>query len=78
MWMNAQKNQAIHPYGHLSSFDIISLEGFGPPGGGILPPDRAWAAVGPMARSATDLAFALAVLAGVEGRDAIGYRLARA
>ncbi len=62
-------------FGHLSSVDIISLEGFGPPGGGIVPRDRAWAAAGPMARNAGDLALALGALAGVEGRDAAAYRL---
>ncbi|MEQ8178571.1 MAG: amidase family protein [Amphiplicatus sp.] len=62
-------------FGHLSSFNIISLEGFGPPGGGVLPPDRAWAAPGPMARCPADLDLALGVLAGVEGRDAVAYRL---
>jgi amidase len=64
-------------YGHLSSFEIISLEGFGPIGGGFIIPRsvRAWAAAGPMARSADDLALALGVLAGPEGRDAAAYRL---
>jgi amidase len=63
-------------FGHLSSFDIISLEGFGPPGGGLIAQGRAWAAAGPMARTADDLALALGVLAGVEGRNAVAYRLA--
>jgi amidase len=62
-------------FGHLSSFDLISLEGHGPPGGGIVV-GRAWAAAGPMARTATDLDLALRVLAGREGRDAKGYRVA--
>lgn len=62
-------------FGHLSSFDLISLEGHGPPGGGIVT-GRAWAAAGPMARTASDLALALGVLAGPEGRNATGYRLA--
>src|SRR5262245_43770721 len=62
-------------FGHLSSFGIISLEGHGPPGGGIVV-GRAWAAAGPMARCAADLALALKVLAGPEGRDATGYKLA--
>jgi amidase len=64
-------------YGHLSSFEIISLEGFGPVGGGFVIPRsvRAWAAAGSMARSADDLALALGVLAGPEGRDAAAYRL---
>jgi amidase len=62
-------------FGHLSSFDIISLEGFGPPGGGMIAQGRSWAAAGPMARTADDLALALGVLAGVEGRNAVAYRL---
>lgn len=61
-------------YGHLSSFGIISLEGHGPPGGGVIV-GQAWAAAGPMARTASDLALALRVLAGSEGRNAVGYRL---
>jgi amidase len=61
-------------YGHLSSFPLISLEGHGPPGGGIIV-GRAWAAAGPMARTADDLAIALKVLSGPEGRDAAAYRL---
>jgi amidase len=62
-------------YGHLSSFPLISLEGHGPPGGGIIV-GRAWAAAGPMARTAADLDLALKVLSGPEGRDATAYRLA--
>jgi amidase len=62
-------------FGHLSSFDIISLEGFGPPGGGMIAQGRNWAAAGPMARDPADLALALGVLAGVEGRNAVAYRL---
>ena len=62
-------------YGHLSSFGIISLEGHGPQGGGVIV-GQAWAAAGPMARSAADLGLALRVLAGSEGRTAVGYRLA--
>jgi amidase len=62
-------------FGHLSSFGIISLEGHGPPMGGVIV-GQAWAAAGPMARTAADLALALGVLAGPEGRNAAGYRLA--
>ncbi|MBU1378326.1 MAG: hypothetical protein KKE02_17630 [Alphaproteobacteria bacterium] len=62
-------------YGHLSSFGIISLEGHGPPGGGVIV-GQAWAAAGPMARTAGDLDLALRVLAGPEGRMAASYRLA--
>ena len=61
-------------YGHLSSFPLISLEGHGPPNGGVIV-GRAWAAAGPMARTAEDLALALKVLSGPEGRDATAYRL---
>lgn len=61
-------------YGHLSSFGIISLEGHGPPGGGVIV-GQAWAAAGPMARTPQDLALALGVLAGPEGRMAQGYQL---
>jgi amidase len=62
-------------FGHLSSFGLISLEGHGPPMGGVIV-GQAWAAAGPMARTASDLALALGVLAGSEGRNATGYRLA--
>jgi amidase len=61
-------------FGHLSSFGIASLEGHGPPGGGIRV-GMHWAAGGPMARTAADLELALGVLAGPEGRDAKGYQL---
>jgi amidase len=60
-------------YGHLSSFPLISLEGHGPPGGGVIV-GRAWAAAGPMARTPEDLALALGVLSGPEGRDAVAVR----
>lgn len=64
-------------FGHLSSVGVISLAGFGPPGGGIGLPGsaRAWAAAGPMARTADDLALALGVLVSPEARDAVGRRL---
>lgn len=64
-------------FGHLSSVGVISLEGFGPPGGGMgIPPTvRTWAAAGPMAMTASDLSLALGVLAGAEGRDAVAWRV---
>jgi amidase len=64
-------------YGHLSSFGVIPLEGFGPVGGGVFLPraGRAWAAAGPMARTPADLALALGVLAAPEGRDATAYSI---
>jgi amidase len=58
-------------FGHLSSFPLISLEGFG----SRITVGRPWAAAGPMARTAADLDLALRVLAGPEGRDAKAYRL---
>lgn len=62
-------------YGHVSSYNLISLEGHGPPGGGGIVVGRPWAAAGPMARTADDLDLALSVLAGPEGRDAKAYRV---
>ncbi len=62
-------------FGHRSSVGVISLEGHGPPGGGIVA-DYGWAAAGPMARTAGDLALALGVLAGPEGQAAKAWRLA--
>ncbi len=62
-------------YGHKSSFGIVPMRGFKPPPA----PDGAGIPVsvlGPMARSARDLEMALDVLAGPEGLDATGYRLA--
>ena len=65
-------------FGHLPSVGVISLEGFGPPGGGMTVPAsvRTWAAAGPMAMNAEDLALALGVLGAPETRDATGWRLA--
>ena len=65
-------------FGHLTSVGVISLAGFGPPGAkgfGVPASARAWAAAGPMARTAEDLALALDVLAGAEGRDAKAWRV---
>lgn len=62
-------------FGHLSTFGLISLEGHGPPGGGIVV-GRVLGAAGPMARNAEDLDLALGVLAGPAGREATGYKVA--
>ena len=55
----------------------MPTRGHTPPGARPLPRDDDLAVVGPMARSAADLALALDVIAGPdEQRDGIGYRLA--
>jgi amidase len=62
-------------YGHKSSYGLIPLRGHTPPmaesagGDGDLP------VLGPLARTAGDLALALGVLAGPDDRDAAAYRL---
>jgi amidase len=64
-------------YGHKSSYGLIPLDGHVPPphteaagGDGDLP------VLGPLARSAADLALALDVLAGPDEREATAWRLA--
>jgi amidase len=62
-------------YGHKPSYNLIPLRGHQPPGvedgaGVVL------LVLGPMARSANDLALALDVLAGPDEGEATGYRLA--
>jgi amidase len=61
-------------YGHKPSYGIVPTRGHAPPGidGAGVP----LAVVGPLARSAADLALALDVLAGPDAEDAVGYRLA--
>jgi amidase len=61
-------------FGHKPSFGLVPAEGFAPPGvtGAPIP----LAVLGPLARSAQDLGLALEVLAGPEGDEARGYRLA--
>ncbi|HWA62320.1 MAG TPA: amidase family protein [Caulobacteraceae bacterium] len=60
-------------YGHKPSFDLVPQRGHTPPGtdgdGTHL------GVIGPMARSAADLALALDVLAGPAGLEAKGYRV---
>lgn len=65
-------------FSHKPSLNLVPLRGAGPPGTPVLLPLRDdLAVVGPMARSATDLALALTVLAGPdEMTDGVGYRLA--
>ena len=62
-------------YAHKPTFGLVPMGGYGPP---PLPPIRNsdLAVVGPMARTAADLALALEVVAGPdEAREGIGYRL---
>jgi amidase len=64
-------------YGHKPTHGIIPRRGHAPPGAKAIPRDIDLAVVGPMARSASDLALELDILAGPdELRDAVGYRLA--
>jgi amidase len=60
-------------YGHKPSFGIVPTRGHAPPGmdGAAVP----LAVVGPLARSAADLALAMDVLAGPDAEEAVGYRL---
>jgi amidase len=61
-------------FGLKPSFGLVPAEGLAPPGvtGAPIP----LAVLGPLARSASDLALALDVLAGPLGDEARGYRLA--
>jgi amidase len=64
-------------YAHKPTLGLVPPRGQVPPGVPPLPRDSDLAVVGPMARSAADLALALDVIAGPdEERAGIGYRLA--
>ena len=64
-------------YAHKPTFGLVPQRGEEPPGEPALPVDSDLTVVGPMARSADDLALALDVLAGPdEVRAGIAYRLA--
>jgi amidase len=60
-------------FGHKPSHGIVPSRGHAPPGldGGDIP----LAVIGPMARTARDLALALDVMAGPPPEEAVGYRL---
>ena len=60
-------------YGHKPSFDLIPAKGHSPPGATGAPPPLA--VVGPLARTAPDLALALEVTAGPLPAMAKAYRL---
>ena len=64
-------------YGHKPTHGIIPTRGHAPPGARAVPRDIDLAVVGPMARSASDLALEFDILAGPdELRDAVAFRLA--
>jgi amidase len=61
-------------FGHKPSYGLVPGRGHAPPGlDGVGP---VLGVVGPMARTAGDLALALGILAGPDGDEAVGYRLA--
>ncbi len=60
-------------YGHKPSYDLIPERGHAPPGLDGVP--AVLGVIGPMARSAADLALALDILAGPDDDQAVGYRL---
>lgn len=62
-------------YGHKPSYGIVPLRGHVPPAPGTLARDDI-AVLGPLARSAGDLALALDVIAGPDAADAAAWRLA--
>ena len=63
-------------FSHKPSLDLIPLRGAGPPQTPPNPVRGDFAVIGPMARSAADLALALQVLAGPdEMMEGIGYKL---
>ena len=59
-------------YGHKPSYDLVPQRGHMPPG--VDGNGTALGVVGPMARSASDLALALKLLQGPAGLEAVGYR----
>ncbi len=64
-------------FAHKPTFGIVPTRGFAPPGVPVLSvnKDVDFAVLGPMARSAADLALALDVIAGPDDADAIAYTL---
>ncbi|WP_128925079.1 amidase [Bradyrhizobium guangxiense] len=64
-------------FGHKPSLGLVPLRGYSLPPAPPVPGQGDLAVVGPMARTASDLALSLDVIAGPdETRDGIGYRLA--
>ena len=65
-------------YAHKPSYGIVPQRGFAPPGAPADGPAIDMSVLGPMARSAGDLALALEATAGPDEREATGWRLALA
>ncbi|MBW7967945.1 amidase [Bradyrhizobium sp. BR 10289] len=64
-------------FGHKPSLGLVPLRGYSLPPAPPVPGQGDLAVVGPMARTASDLALSLDVIAGPdEMRDGVGYRLA--
>ncbi|MBV8937749.1 MAG: amidase, partial [Alphaproteobacteria bacterium] len=64
-------------FSHKPSLDLVPQRGAGPPGTPAIPVRGDLAVVGPMARTAADLAIELDALAGPdEWSEGVGYRLA--
>lgn len=64
-------------YAHKPTLNLVPRRGHAPPGVPVrsVDPDVDLPVVGPMARSAADLALALEVLAGPDDAEAVAYRL---
>jgi amidase len=62
-------------FGHKPTHGLVPSRGHTPPRTEPLPREPDLAVIGPMARSAADLALALDVLAGPDEPDAVAYRL---
>jgi len=62
-------------YAHKPTHALVPSRGHTPPGVPAWPQEVDLAVVGPMARSAGDLALALDLLAGPDEPDAVAYRL---
>lgn len=63
-------------FAHKPSYGLLPGPGHTPPGGRAIPYEVDLAVIGPMARTAADLALGLDILAGPDGPQAIAYRLA--
>src|SRR6185436_1910079 len=63
-------------FAHKPSYGLLPSRGHTPPGGQAIPYEVDLNVIGPMARTATDLALALDILAGPDGPQATAYRLA--
>jgi amidase len=63
-------------FAHKPSYGLLPGRGHTPPGGRAIPYEVDLAVIGPMARTAADLALALDILAGPDGPQATAYRLA--